>query len=163
MGYKAAFFFFSCPFLLAAQNTKILNKALSWHEYLKAAKFPPGTCTIELFELEKESTENFQRTSLKKSFINFRFCVKKESRKVVDNLLLRVLYHKISPPHFKPKSFDLRLRLLSRDLLIVKKAIRSNHIDYGLSLLRNTEKSLSQLENESPRRSGGKIVDYSEN
>ena len=52
---------------------------------------------------------------------------------------------------------------MTRDLRTVQKAIRSNQIDYGLQLLRNTEQNLIKLENDSPRRSGGKIVDYAEN
>lgn len=163
MRRQAVLFFLLCPVLVAGQNSDLIKKASGWHTFVETSKFPAGTCSTEFFTLEKKVSKINDRTLLIRSFIDFRFCIKKASRNAVERLSSRILSHKISPPALKPKNFELRLNLMARDLRTVQKAIRSNQIDYGLKLLKNTEQNLIKLENDSPRRSGGKIVDYPEN
>ena len=163
MSRQAIFFFLLCPVLIAGHNSDLLEKASDWHTFVETSKFPAGTCSTEFFILEKKVSQDNDRTHLIRSFIDYRFCIKKASINAVERLSSRILSHKISPPALKPINFELRLNLMTRDLRTVQKAIRSNQIDYGLQLLKSTEQNLIKLENDSPRRSGGKIVDYAEN
>jgi hypothetical protein len=163
MRRQAILFFLLCSVLLAGHNPDFIEKASGWHTFVDTSKFPAGTCSIEFFNLKKKVSQKDNKDHLIKSFIDFRLCIKKASQHAIEKLSFRILSQKLSPPTLKPRNFELRLNLLARDLKNVEKAIRSNQIDYGIKLLKNTELNLIKLENDSPRRSGGKIVDYAEN